>query len=79
MNYKIRHNATLSSATAIMIAIFWTELDFCIISDCRNSFNNKLFFEERKDFFNSANTHFLSEESLKEKSHAFMFPFHLVQ
>ena len=31
-----------SSATAIMIVIFWTERDFCIISDCRNSFNNRL-------------------------------------
>ena len=31
-----------SSATAIMLAIFWTERDFWIISDYRNSFNNKL-------------------------------------
>ena len=31
-----------SSVTAIVLVIFWTERDFCIISDCRNSFNNKL-------------------------------------
>ena len=31
-----------SSATAIMLVIFWTERDLYIISDCRNSFNNEL-------------------------------------
>ena len=31
-----------SSATAIMLIIFWFEHDFCLISDCRNSFNSKL-------------------------------------
>ena len=32
-----------SSTTASVISvIFWTQRDFCIISDCRNSFNNKL-------------------------------------
>ena len=30
-----------SSASAIMLVILWTERDFCIIFDCRNSFNNK--------------------------------------
>ena len=25
-----------------LLVIFWTERDICIISDCRNSFNNKL-------------------------------------
>ena len=45
LNYKIKvdHSTTnkqttpdYSSATAIMLVIFWTESDFCIISDCRN-------------------------------------------
>ena len=31
-----------SSATAIMLVIFWIEHDFCIISGCRDSFKNKL-------------------------------------
>ena len=38
-----KHNTTnkqtapdYSTATAIMLVIFWTERDFCIISDCRN-------------------------------------------
>ena len=31
-----------SSATAVMLVIVWTEHDFCIISDCSNSFKNKL-------------------------------------
>ena len=31
-----------SSATAIMLVIFWTERDFCIVSDCRNKFSNKV-------------------------------------
>ena len=42
-----------SSTTAIMLVIFWIEHDFCIIYDCKNSFNKKL-----KN---------LSEEYLKEK------------
>ena len=29
-------------ATAIMLVTFWTGRDFCIFSDCRNSFNNNL-------------------------------------
>ena len=33
-----------------MQVIFWTECDFCIISDCRNSFINK-----RKDLWTSKN------------------------
>ena len=49
-----------------MLVIFWTEHDFCIISDCRNSFNNK-----RKNF-NLANTQSSYEESLKEKLHTFI-------
>ena len=43
------HNATniqtgpdYLSATVIILLIFWTERDFCIISDYRNSLNNKL-------------------------------------
>ena len=31
-----------SSTTAIMLVIFWIEHDFCIIYDCKNSFNKKL-------------------------------------
>ena len=30
-----------SSATGITLVIFWTERNYCIISDCRYSFNNK--------------------------------------
>ena len=50
LNYKIKveHNTTnkqtkpdYSSATAIMLVIFWTERDFCIISDSRNSLSNR--------------------------------------
>ena len=29
------------SATKIMLVIIWTEREFCVISDCRNSFNYK--------------------------------------
>ena len=52
-----------SSATAILLEIFWTERDFCIISDCMNSFNNKLkkTHEQAKNFFNPANTQLSSE------------------
>ena len=31
-----------SLATAIMLVIFETERDFCIVSDCSDLFNNKL-------------------------------------
>ena len=31
-----------SSVTAIMSVMFWTKRDFCVMSDCRNSFNNVL-------------------------------------
>ena len=31
-----------SSATAIMLVMLWTEHDFSLISECKNSFNNKL-------------------------------------
>ena len=62
-----------SPATAI---ILWSERDFCIISDCRNSFNNKLknlqTYEHAKNFFKPANTQFSSEESFKEKRHTFI-------
>ena len=56
-----------SSATAIILVIFRTERDFCIISDCSNSFNNKLKnLSTSKNFFNRANTQSSSEESLKD-------------
>ena len=82
MNYKIRQNITpqtyklyliYSSATAIMLVIFGTERDFCIISDYRNSFNNKLkTYKRAKNFFNPANKKSLAEESVKEKRHTFI-------
>ena len=31
-----------SSTPAMMLVTFWTEYDFWIISDCRDSFNIKL-------------------------------------
>ena len=44
--------------------IFWTGLDFCIISDCMNTFSNNLknLWKSKKNF-NPANTQFSSEES----------------
>ena len=46
---QVKHSTTnkqttpdYSSASALILVIFWTEHGFCIISDCRNSFNNKL-------------------------------------
>ena len=44
-----------------------------IISDCRNSFNNKLKnYEQAKNFFNPENTQSSSEESFKEKRKTFI-------
>ena len=68
LNYKImqHHKHTniqaapdYSLATAIKLVIFWTERDFCIISDCRNSFNNKL--KQTKNFFDLSKTKTLFE------------------
>ena len=39
---NIQPTLDYSSATVIMLVIFWTERDFYIMSDCRNSLNNKL-------------------------------------
>ena len=62
-----------SSAAAIMLVILWTESDFCIISDCRNSFNDKLqTYQQAKIFFNPANKQFSCEDSFKEKCHTFI-------
>ena len=47
-----------------MLVTFWTERDFCIISDCRNSFKDK--FKTYEQIQSS------SEESLKEKCKAFI-------
>ena len=50
----------------------WTCL--CIISDCRNSFNNKLnSLWTNKGFLTPANTQPSSEESFKEKRKMFIF------
>ena len=55
-------------ATAIILVIYWAERDFCIISDCRNSFNNKFknLFTSKK-LFNPAKIQSPPAESLKEK------------
>ena len=45
-----------------MLVISWTERDFWIIRNCRNSFNNKL-----KKIINQANIQFASKETLEEK------------
>ena len=42
MAINIQTASDYLSATTIMLVIFWTEGNFCIISDCRTSFNNKL-------------------------------------
>ena len=53
---KIQTARDYSSATAIVLMVFWT--DFCIISDYRNSFNNKFKdFEQAKNCFDPAKTH----------------------
>ena len=51
---QAEHNTTnittapdYSSGTAITLVMFWTELDICIISDFRNSFNNKLINKQK--------------------------------
>ena len=41
-HHKQKTAPDCSSETAIMLLIFWTEHDFCIICDCKKSFNNKL-------------------------------------
>ena len=67
---------------AIILVIFRAERDFCIISDCSNSFNNKLKnLSTSKNFFNRANTQSSSEESLKDLVKRLLecVPFHLVQ
>ena len=62
-----------SSAAAIMLVILWTDRDFCNISDCRNSFNNKLqTYQLIIIFFIPANKQFSSEDSFKEKCHTFI-------
>ena len=84
LNNKIRRNTTPKtnklhliiqylSATPILLLIFWAEHDFCIISDCRNSFGSKLkMYEQTKNFFKPANTQPSSEESLKQNRHIFI-------
>ena len=39
---NIQAASDYSSATAMMLVIFWTENNFCIISGCSNLFNSKL-------------------------------------
>ena len=39
---KITTATDYSLATTIMLVTFWTELDFWIVPDCRNSFKSKL-------------------------------------
>ena len=68
-----------SWASAIMLAIFWTEYDFFIISDCKNLFYNKLKNlwtnqkkkKERKNI-NPPNTHLKSPLRKKNANTAFM-------
>ena len=51
-----------SSATAIMLVIFWTERNFCIISDYRIYLTTNLkAYESAKYSFNPANTRSSSE------------------
>ena len=48
-------------------------LDWTIISDCKNSFNNRLKnYDQAKNFFYAANTQSSSEESFKEKRKTFV-------
>ena len=48
-------------------------LDWTIISDCKNSFNNRLKnYDQAKNFFYPANTQSSSEESFKEKRKTFV-------
>ena len=59
---QAEHNTTNKQSApdylfAIMLVIFSTESNFCIISD----------YEQAKNFFNPANTQTSSEESFKEK------------
>ena len=65
---QAEHNTTskqippdYSSVNARMLVIFWTERDFCIISDCMNSFNNKLknLWTSKKNFNPANNTVFI--------------------
>ena len=79
LNYKIRRNTRphtqtapgYSSANVIMLVIFWTVRDFCIIFDCRNSFISKLLnLWTANNLFNPENTQSSSEESLKKKRQA---------
>ena len=78
LNYKIRWNTTtqtykmhliihqLRNSWPFITWLFWAERDFCIISDCRDLFNN---FWASKKKINLTNTQSSSEESLKEKRH----------
>ena len=64
-HHKHTNFTWISSATPVMLVIFWTERELCIISDCRNSFSNKLkTYEQAKNLFNPADTQSSSEESL---------------
>ena len=58
------------SAIAVMQVIFWTEDNFCSISDCRNSFNWKLKNLLNKQiivFYSPSNTLYSSEKSVQTK------------
>ena len=55
------------SAVAVIQVIFWTEDNFCVISDCRNSFNCKLkkLINEQKIFYSPSNGLCSSDEIVK--------------
>ena len=77
---QVEHNATniqtapdCSSATAIMLQIFWSERDsaFFLIAWIHSTTNLKS-YEQAENFINPAGTQSSSEEPLKEKRHTFI-------
>ena len=70
------------SSIAVMQVIFWTEDNFCLISDCRNSFNwkfKKLINEQIIIFYSPSNALCSSNKSVQIKHLRCVLPFHLVQ
>ena len=83
----VEYTIIFLSEIAVMQVTFWTEDNFCLISDCRNSFNCKLkrlINEKIIIFYSLSNALCSSDESIQLKyfnHHPFWyaFPFHLVQ
>ena len=71
LSTKIPHQEVRRNCS-IFRSVFWTERDFWIISDRRNSINDKLKNLWTKKISLTLKTESSSEESLKEKRHMFI-------